>query len=164
MLHSSIWERGVRKHERNKSADTKDTGEAEGGGAPGTRAKVPLQPMMQTMVRQVVPPEPRGSQWIRYAPAGSPRQALCWSRWLCPEQSCSFVPTQVQAPGRSCRLCRRDHTETSFLDGFGSPWGTTVKQSIPEGLLRPVEQVVEHVCEELQPSERTLEKVMKDYV
>ncbi|RMC07204.1 hypothetical protein DUI87_16660 [Hirundo rustica rustica] len=36
MLHSSIWERGVSKHERNTSADTKDTREAEGEGAPGT--------------------------------------------------------------------------------------------------------------------------------
>lgn len=58
MLHSSIGERGVRKYERNKFADTKDPGEAEGGGAPGTRAKIPLQPVIQTMVSQVVPLNP----------------------------------------------------------------------------------------------------------
>lgn len=58
MLHSSICERGVRKYERNKFADTKDPGEAKGGGAPGTRAKIPLKTVMQTTVSHVVLPKP----------------------------------------------------------------------------------------------------------
>ncbi|GAB0179640.1 acid sphingomyelinase-like phosphodiesterase 3b [Grus japonensis] len=47
-------EREVRICERNSSADTK-VSEGEGGGAPGTKAEIPLQPMVKTMVRQVVP-------------------------------------------------------------------------------------------------------------
>jgi len=49
----------VSKCERNHSADTK-VSEAEGGGrALGARAEIlPLQPMMKTMVRQVVPLQP----------------------------------------------------------------------------------------------------------
>jgi len=37
--------------------DTKAS-EGGGGGAPGTRAEVPLQPMMKTTVRQFVPLKP----------------------------------------------------------------------------------------------------------
>ncbi|GAB0180080.1 epimerase family protein SDR39U1 [Grus japonensis] len=51
-------ERGVRIHERNNSADTQVTEEGGGGGAPGTRADIPLQPMEKTMVRQAVPLQP----------------------------------------------------------------------------------------------------------
>jgi len=47
-------ERGVRICESNNSADTKVSEEAGGGGAPGTRAEIPLQPVMKTMVRQAV--------------------------------------------------------------------------------------------------------------
>ncbi|KAK4819386.1 hypothetical protein QYF61_003657 [Mycteria americana] len=43
---------------RNNSADTKVSEEGEGGGAPGTRAEIPLQPLVQTMVRQAVPLQP----------------------------------------------------------------------------------------------------------
>jgi len=48
----------VRIHERNNPADTKVSEEGGGEGAPGTRAEIPLQPMMKTMVRQVVPLKP----------------------------------------------------------------------------------------------------------
>jgi len=49
----------VRLCERNNSADTKVTEERKGGGAPDARAEsVPLQLMMKTMVRQVVPLQP----------------------------------------------------------------------------------------------------------
>ena len=51
-------ERGVRRCERNNSADTKVSEEGGGGGAPGTRAEIPLQPMVKTMVRQAVPLQP----------------------------------------------------------------------------------------------------------
>ena len=44
--------------ERNNSADTEVGEEGGGGGAPGTRAEIPLQPMVKTMVRQAVPLQP----------------------------------------------------------------------------------------------------------
>ena len=44
--------------ERNSSADTKVSEEGEGGGAPGTGAEIPLQPVVKTMVRQAVPLQP----------------------------------------------------------------------------------------------------------
>ena len=51
-------ERGVRTHKRNAPADTKVSEEGEGGVAPGTRAEVPLQPMVKATVRQAVPLQP----------------------------------------------------------------------------------------------------------
>ncbi|GAB0183117.1 hypothetical protein GRJ2_000777000 [Grus japonensis] len=52
-------ERGVRRCERNNSADTKVSAEGGGGGAPGARAEIPLQqPVEKTMVRQAVPLQP----------------------------------------------------------------------------------------------------------
>ena len=51
-------ERGVRRCERNNSADTKVREEEGGGGAPGAGAEIPLQPMVKTMVRQAVPLQP----------------------------------------------------------------------------------------------------------
>ncbi|CAM9274818.1 unnamed protein product [Bubo scandiacus] len=50
--------RGVRICERNNSADTKVSEEGGGGGAPGTRAEIPLQPVVKTTVRQAVPLHP----------------------------------------------------------------------------------------------------------
>ena len=44
--------------ERNNSADTEVGEEGGGGGAPGARAEIPLQPMVKTMVRQAVPLQP----------------------------------------------------------------------------------------------------------
>ena len=41
--------------ERNNSADTKVSEAGEGGGAPGSGAEIPLQPVEETMVRQAVP-------------------------------------------------------------------------------------------------------------
>ncbi|GAB0209984.1 acid sphingomyelinase-like phosphodiesterase 3b [Grus japonensis] len=58
LLHNSSQKRGVRICERNNSADTKVSEEGGGGGAPGTRAKIPLQPMVKTMVKQAVPLQP----------------------------------------------------------------------------------------------------------
>ncbi|GAB0180072.1 cAMP-dependent protein kinase inhibitor alpha [Grus japonensis] len=51
-------ERGVRICERNNSADTQVTEEGGAGGAPGTGAEIPLQPLEKTMVRQAVPLQP----------------------------------------------------------------------------------------------------------
>ncbi|GAB0209107.1 acid sphingomyelinase-like phosphodiesterase 3b [Grus japonensis] len=56
--HQQQPERGVRICERNNSADTKVSEEGEGGGAPGTGAEIPLQPVVKTMVRQAVPLQP----------------------------------------------------------------------------------------------------------
>ncbi|GAB0194704.1 acid sphingomyelinase-like phosphodiesterase 3b [Grus japonensis] len=51
-------ERGVRTCERNNSAGTKGSEGRGGGGAPGTGAEIPLQPMEKTMVRQAAPLQP----------------------------------------------------------------------------------------------------------
>ncbi|GAB0186125.1 mitochondrial enolase superfamily member 1 [Grus japonensis] len=58
LLCNSSWERRVRIHERNNSADTKVSEEGGGGGAPGAGAEIPLQPMEKTMVKQAVPLQP----------------------------------------------------------------------------------------------------------
>ncbi|GAB0183808.1 AN1-type zinc finger protein 5-like [Grus japonensis] len=58
LQHNSSWERGVRTCERNNSADTQVSEEGGGGGAPGTGAEIPLQPLEKTMVRQAVPLQP----------------------------------------------------------------------------------------------------------
>ncbi|GAB0208611.1 hypothetical protein GRJ2_003326800 [Grus japonensis] len=50
-------QREEREDVRN-SADTKVSEEGGGGGAPDTRAKIPLQPVVKTMVRQAVPCSP----------------------------------------------------------------------------------------------------------
>jgi len=63
-------ERGVRIHERNNSADTNVSDEGGRGGAPGTTAEIPLQPMKTTMVGQAVPPAVHeGPWWSRSPPA-----------------------------------------------------------------------------------------------
>ncbi|GAB0182692.1 junction-mediating and -regulatory protein-like [Grus japonensis] len=51
-------ERGMRRCERNNFADTKVSEDGGGGGAPGTRAKIPLQPVVKAMVKQAVPLQP----------------------------------------------------------------------------------------------------------
>jgi len=52
-------EGGVRLCERNNSSDSKVTEERGGGGAQDAREEsFPLQPVMKTMVRQVVPLQP----------------------------------------------------------------------------------------------------------
>ncbi|PKU41625.1 protein pxr1-like [Limosa lapponica baueri] len=40
------------------SNDTKVSEEGEGGGTPGARAEIPVQPVVKTMVRQAVPLQP----------------------------------------------------------------------------------------------------------
>ena len=48
----------MRACKRNNPADTKVSEEGGGGGAPGARVEIPLQPVVKTMVRQVVPLQP----------------------------------------------------------------------------------------------------------
>ena len=69
--------------ERNNSADTKGR-EGGGGGAPGARAEIPLQPVGKTMVRQAVPLQPMEVQGGADMPKGGcdPVGSPCWSRLL----------------------------------------------------------------------------------
>ncbi|GAB0195015.1 acid sphingomyelinase-like phosphodiesterase 3b [Grus japonensis] len=50
-------ERGVREDVRN-SADAKVSEGGGAGGAPGTGAEIPLQPVVKTTVKQAVPLQP----------------------------------------------------------------------------------------------------------
>ncbi|GAB0194454.1 acid sphingomyelinase-like phosphodiesterase 3b [Grus japonensis] len=50
-------QREEREDVRN-SADTKVSADGGGGGAPGTRAEIPLPPVVKTMVKQAVPLQP----------------------------------------------------------------------------------------------------------
>jgi len=68
------WERGVRIHDRNNFADTK-VSEGGGGGAPGARAEIPLQPEEKTTVRQAVPLQPmevHGGAYLHLQPVENP--------------------------------------------------------------------------------------------
>ena len=49
----------MRTCKRNNPADTKVSEEGGGGDAPGTRAEIPLQPVVKTLVRQAVPLQSR---------------------------------------------------------------------------------------------------------
>ena len=49
----------MRTCKRNNSVETKVSEEGGRGGAPDTRAEIPLQPVVKTMVRQAVPLQPR---------------------------------------------------------------------------------------------------------
>ncbi|CAN0345005.1 unnamed protein product, partial [Bubo scandiacus] len=59
---------------RNHSADTKVSAEGGGGGAPGTGAEIPLQPVVQPMVRQLCPApmEVHGGADLHLQPVGDP--------------------------------------------------------------------------------------------
>jgi len=81
----------VRQCERNNFADTKVSEEGGGGGAQDARAEsFPLQPVVKTMVRQVVPLQSievhSGADLHLYPVEGIP----CRSRWM-PEGGCDPV-------------------------------------------------------------------------
>ncbi|GAB0208746.1 epimerase family protein SDR39U1 [Grus japonensis] len=83
LLCNSSWKRGVRICERNNCADTKVSEEGGGGGAPGTGAEIPLQPVEKAMVRQAVPLQPMeddGMMMEQIFPC-SPWRTPRWSRW-----------------------------------------------------------------------------------
>ncbi|KAK4815368.1 hypothetical protein QYF61_001356 [Mycteria americana] len=101
LLHNSncSWREELRICWINNSADTKVSEEGGGGGAPGTRAEIPLQPMVKTMVRQAVPLQPmevNGGADIHLQPVEDPMpehvdmpeggcdpvESPCWSRLL----------------------------------------------------------------------------------
>jgi len=52
------WEKQVRIHDRNNSADAKVSEGGGRGGAPGAGAEIHLQSVVKTMVRQAVPCSP----------------------------------------------------------------------------------------------------------
>ena len=84
-------ERGGRICERNNPADTKVSEEGGGGDASGGGAEIPLQPVGKTMVRQVVPLQPRevhGEQISTCSPGRTPRR----SRWV-PKGGCDPMGT-----------------------------------------------------------------------
>ncbi|KAK4833071.1 hypothetical protein QYF61_027733, partial [Mycteria americana] len=63
------------KAEPINDGDTKASEEGGGGGAPGTRAEIPLQPVLKTMVRQAVslqPMEVNGGADIHLQPVENP--------------------------------------------------------------------------------------------
>ena len=71
-LHKRAFSAGERSE---NSADTKISEEGEGGGAPGARAEIPLQPMVKTMVGQAVslqPMEVHGGADIHLQPGQDP--------------------------------------------------------------------------------------------
>lgn len=94
MFHNNILKRGV----RHRPADTKVGEERGGGGAPGIRVDIPLQPVMQADHGEVTADGPThgGPQWtcsLCRIPAGSggcpkeavtPREAGSWQDlWPC---------------------------------------------------------------------------------
>ncbi|KAK4811345.1 hypothetical protein QYF61_027574 [Mycteria americana] len=118
MLHNSSRERGVRICERNNYADTKVSEEGGGGGAPGAGAEIPLQPVVKTMVRQVVPLPPmedhRGAD-IHSAAHGGPHAEA--SGYALKEAAAHEEPRQEQTPGRTCGPWRGAHAGAGFLAG-----------------------------------------------
>ena len=78
----------------NSPADTKVREEGGGGGAPGARAEIPLQPVVKTMVRQAVPLQPtevHGGADIHPQPMEHP------------------MPEQVNVPEGSCDPVESTH-------------------------------------------------------
>ena len=113
------------EYESNNPADTKASEERGGGSAPRTRAEVPLQPVMKTMVRQAVPLQPMevhcGAD-LHLQPMEHPtmekmdaeRRLWTWGKFML-----------EQAPARTCGPVERAaHTGAGFLAGLVSSQGT----------------------------------------
>jgi len=107
--------------------DTEVSEEGGGEGAPDLRTESsPLQLVMKTMVRQVVPlqsMEVHGGADIHLQPVeGTPRQ----SRWM-PEGGCDPMgsPVLEQAPARTCGPMERGaHATAGLLAGLVTLWWT----------------------------------------
>ena len=92
--------------ERSNSADTKVSEEGGAGGAPGTRAEIPLQPLVQPMVRQAVPLQPtevNGGADLHLQPGEEP------------------TPEQVDAPEEGCEPVGSPRWRR-LLAGAVDPW------------------------------------------
>ncbi|GAB0192859.1 epimerase family protein SDR39U1 [Grus japonensis] len=57
-VRESFCSRREEREDVRNSADTKVSEDGGGGGAPGARAKIPLQPVVKAMVKQAVPCSP----------------------------------------------------------------------------------------------------------
>ncbi|GAB0206670.1 hypothetical protein GRJ2_003132600 [Grus japonensis] len=126
LLHNCSWKRGVRICERNNSADTKVSEEGRGGGTPGTRAEIPLQPMVKTMVRQVVPLQPmevHGGADIHLQSMEDPMPEQVDA----PKGGCDPVesPHWSRPLGPHCDSMERGaHVGAGLLAGLVTLWGT----------------------------------------
>ena len=72
----------MRTCKRNNPVDTK-VSEGGGGDAPGARAEIPAQPVVKTMVRQVVPLQPmevHGGADLHLQPMADPTLELVGAR------------------------------------------------------------------------------------
>jgi len=109
--------------------------EGGGGGAPGTRAEIPLQPIVKTMVTQVVPLQPmddHGGADVHTASCGGPHAGACG--YALKAITACREPTLGQAPVRNCGPWRGAHEEAGFLAGTVVCEGPMLEYSISEGL------------------------------
>jgi len=83
----------------------------------------------------------------------SPWRTPHWSKWLCPEAHGYSMPEQ--APGGSCGLQIGAHAGAGFLAGSVACEGSTLEQSVPEGLHPLKGTHAGAVCEELWPVGRS---------
>jgi len=110
----------VRIWERNNSADTKVSEEGGGGGAPGSGADIPLQPVERTVVRQAVPLQPmevHGGADLHLQPMEDP------------------TPEQVDVPKGGCDSMESPRW-SRLLPGPVDPWREepTLEQVCWQGL------------------------------
>ena len=142
----------MRIYESKSPADSKDNEAGRGGGAPGTRAEIPLQPMEKTMVKQVVlqPTENHyeadnhttacgglhtGASgcilkkavilWRLHTAAGS------WQELWPMERS----PHRSRFSGRSCDPVGDPHCSSSFLKGCTLRKGPMLENFVKDCLL-----------------------------
>ena len=126
---------------RNIPVSTRVSERGRGGGAPGTGAEIPLQPVVKTMVSQAVPLQPMEwrsmveqistcSPWriphqSRWMPKGGcdPMESPCWSRLLAgpvdPWREGS--PCWSRFAGRTCDPMGDPHWSSLFLKDC-NPW------------------------------------------
>ena len=115
------------------SADTKVSAEGGAGDAPGARAEIPLQPLVQPRVRQLCPCSPgraMGRQRSTCSLGGDPHQ----SRWM-PKGGCEPVGSPCWSrllAGPEDPWRERDHAGAGLLAGF--PWEPMLEQTVHERL------------------------------
>lgn len=124
--------RRERQCERNNPADNKVSRQERGGSAPGTRAEVPLQLVMKTMVMQVIPLQPvedRGKTNIHLQPMKDPTL----EQVMCPEGSCSPQKAHARAGSwQDLKPWRGIHRGAAFPAGHLACGGPKLEQFIPE--------------------------------